>query len=199
MDLTIILGLLSTLVMGFLVIAVVTAIILYPCYVGVIKNKNSMLEAKSDIDVQFKKRYDLIPNVLTIAQKFMEHEKEIFTKITKLRTQAMSAPTGSAESMSCNAQLDTLFGQLKVSMENYPTLKSDATMVQAMQTYNEVEEHIAAARRFYNSALTQLNNSVQIFPSSLFRSCVADVLADAKYYECDEASKERIDAKDFLK
>ena len=80
MDIAILLSLLSTLVMGFLIVAVVAGIILYPCYVNVIKNKNSMLEAKSDIDVQFKKRYDLIPNVLTIAQKFMEHEKEIFEK-----------------------------------------------------------------------------------------------------------------------
>ena len=180
------------------IIAVVLAVILYPCYVNVIKARNSLLEAKSGIDVQFKKRYDLIPNILTIASKFMEHEKEIFTKITELRSQAMNSPAGSNEALECNAKLDGLLSQLKVSMENYPTLKSDATMLQAMQTYNEVEEHIAAARRFYNSALTQLNNAVMIFPSSLFKGCVADVLG-SKYYECEEVAKTSINAGDYLK
>ncbi len=185
-------------IIALLVVAVIAGIVLYSCYVNVIKARNGLLEAKSSIDVQFRKRYDLIPNVLTIASKFMEHEKEIFTQITELRTRAMNAPVGSNEALACNAQLDTLFSQFKVSMENYPTLKSDATMVQAMQTYNEVEEHIAAARRFYNSALTNLNNCVMIFPSSLFKGCVADVLG-SKYYECEETAKTSINAGDYLK
>lgn len=184
---------------GFLVVLlIVVTIILYNCYVRVIQARNSLLEAKSGIDVQFRKRYDLIPNVLTIASRFMEHEKEIFTKITELRTQAMNAPRGSNEALELNSKLDTALGQLRVSMENYPTLKSDATMVQAMQTYNEVEEHITAARRFYNSALTQLNNTVMIFPSSIFRNYAADVL-DSKYYEAEEVAKQSINAGDYLK
>ncbi|MCR4880800.1 MAG: LemA family protein [bacterium] len=185
--------------LGLVVVFVlIIAGILYNCYVRVIQARNSLLEAKSGIDVQFKKRYDLIPNILTIASKFMEHEKEIFTKITELRTQAMNAPAGSNQSLEINSQLDSVLGQLKVSMENYPTLKSDATMLQAMQTYNEVEEHIAAARRFYNSALTQLNNTVMIFPSSMFRNYAADVL-DSKYYEAAESEKVSINAGDYLK
>ncbi len=170
---------------------------LYSQYVNVIRNRNSLLEAKSDIDVQFKKRYDLIPNILAIAKRFMAHEEEIFTKITQLRTQAMSVPAGSEEALKLNTQIDSLVSQFKVSLENYPQLKSDATMVQSMQTYNEVEEHIAAARRFYNSALTQLKNSVMIFPSSLFKGCAADVL-DSQYYESEEVAKQPINAKDYL-
>ena len=180
------------------VLLIIVTITLYNCYVRVIQARNSLLEAKSGIDVQFRKRYDLIPNVLTIASRFMEHEKEIFTKITELRTQAMNAPRGSNEALELNSKLDSALGQLRVSMENYPTLKSDATMVQAMQTYNEVEEHIAAARRFYNSALTQLNNTVMIFPSSIFGNYAADVL-DSKYYEAEEAAKVSINAGDYLK
>ena len=180
------------------VISLIVVVVLYNCYVRVIQARNSLLEAKSGIDVQFRKRYDLIPNILTIASRFMEHEKEIFTKITELRSQAMNAPAGSNQSLEINSKLDSVLGQLKVSMENYPTLKSDATMVQAMQTYNEIEEHIAAARRFYNSALTQLNNTVMIFPSSMFRNYAADVL-DSKYYEAEEAAKVSINAGDYLK
>ena len=84
-------------------------------------------------------------------------------------------------------------------MENYPTLKSDATMTQAMKTYNEVEEHIAAARRFYNSALTQLRNYVMIFPTSLFKDLVKEEMQNS-YYEIEEAGQRNpVNASDYLK
>ncbi len=181
------------------IVIFVVAMILYSSYVKVIKSGNAVREAKSSIDVQFKKRYDLLPNILTIAQKFMTHEKEIFTKITELRSQALQTSAGSKESFECNKKLDSVLGQLKVSMENYPTLKSDATMTQAMKTYNEVEEHIAAARRFYNSALTQLRNYVMIFPSSLFKGYVQEEMQNA-YYEIEEAGqRSALNAADYLK
>ncbi|MDD3766500.1 MAG: LemA family protein [Eubacteriales bacterium] len=178
-----------------LFIGLIAIVILYSCYVSVIKNKNALLEAKSGIDVQFRKRYDLIPNILSIAKRFMEHEKTIFTDITELRSKAMNAAPGSDEQIKLNSQMDGLLSKLMVSVENYPQLKSDQTMIQAMKTYSEVEEHIAAARRFYNSALTQLRNSVMIFPSSLFASYAADVINSA-YYETDEEIRKPINAAD---
>ena len=172
---------------------------LYSCYVNVIKSGNAVREAKSSIDVQFKKRYDLLPNILTIAAKFMTHEKEVLTKITELRSQALQAPAGSQEAFACNKKLDGLLGQLKVAIENYPTLKSDATMMQAMKTYNEVEEHIAAARRFYNSAVTQLRNYVMIFPTSLFKGFVKEEM-QSTYYEIEDANQRNaVNASDYLK
>jgi len=182
-----------------LVLVLIAIFYLYSCYVKVIKSGNAVREAKSSIDVQFKKRYDLLPNILTIAAKFMTHEKEIFTKITELRSQALQAPAGSQEAFACNQKLDGLLGQLKVSMENYPTLKSDATMTQAMKTYNEVEEHIAAARRFYNSAVTQLRNYVMIFPTSLFKDLVKEEM-QSTYYEIEDAGqRSAVNASDYLK
>ena len=173
--------------------------VLYSSYVKVIKSGNAVREAKSSIDVQFRKRYDLLPNILTIASKFMTHEKEIFTKITELRSQALQTPAGSKESFECNKKLDSVLGQLKVSMENYPTLKSDATMVQAMKTYNEVEEHIAAARRFYNSAITQLRNYVMIFPTSLFKGYVQEEMQNSYYEIEDKNIANPVNAADYLK
>ena len=84
-----------------------------------------------------------------------------------------------------------------VRVEAYPDLKSDQTMVQAMQTYNEVEAQIAAARRFYNSAVTALNNSVQIFPGNIIAN-VARV-TEMPFYETDKAARAPIDASDYLK
>lgn len=170
---------------------------LYTVYTNVIKNKNTLLEALSGIDVQLKKRHDLVPNILKIAKKFMEHENELFEKITELRTQALNNHSGSKEKFAAESRLDSLMNRFMVNVENYPQLKSDATMVQAMTTYNEVEEHICAARRFYNSALTQLRNSVMIFPGSLFASLASDVLG-LSYFETDAASKEPIDADSHL-
>lgn len=179
------------------VVIVVPAMWLYGLYAGVIRNKNSVREALSGIDVQLKKRHDLVPNILTIAKKFMEHENEIFTKVTELRTKAMQAPSGSKERFEAEGMLDNLMGKLIVSVENYPQLKSDATMVQAMQTYNEVEEHISAARRFYNSALTQLRNSVMIFPGSLFAGLATEEM-QYSYFEAAETDRAAVDASAYL-
>ena len=179
------------------IIALIVISVLYNLYVTVVRNKNTALEALSGIDVQLRKRYDLIPNMLTIAKKFMEHETEIFQKITELRSQAMKASLGSKSKFEAEAQLDTQLRALMVNVENYPTLKSDATMVQAMKAYEEVEENISSARRFYNSALTQLRNSIQIFPGSLFRGCAGEV-ANYSYFETDAASKQPVNAGQFL-
>ena len=182
---------------AILVLALIVVMFLYSLYVSVVKNANMAREALSGIDVQLRKRYDLIPNVLTIAKKFMEHETELFEKIVMLRTQAHSCKSGSKEKFEAEAQLDTQMKSLMVNVENYPQLKSDETMLQAMRTYNEVEENISAARRFYNSALTQLRNSIQIFPGSLFASCAGDA-TEFSYFETDEASKAPIDASKYL-
>lgn len=181
----------------WIVVALVVCIYLYSLYVTVVKNKNTVLEALSGIDVQLRKRYDLIPNVLTIAKKFMEHENELFEKITALRSQAIDAKLGSKEKFQAENALDAQLKSLMVNVENYPTLKSDSMMVQAMNTYNEVEENISAARRFYNSALTQLKNSIQIFPGSLFASFAGETV-NLSYYEADSVSKEPVSAKQFL-
>ncbi len=172
----------------------------YSIYVSVVQKKNKVLEAFSSIDVQLKKRYDLIPNILTIANKFMEHEKGLLEEVTKLRTQAMSVPSNMdniGKKIELDSQIKGLMGQIMVAVENYPQLKSDQTMITAMQTYNEVEEHIAAARRFYNSAVLELNNAVEIFPSSIFA-----VLVGAKkqeFFQVEEAERKSINAADFLK
>lgn len=182
-----------------IIIVVVAAALfgLYFVYRSVIMAKNSVLEALSGIDVQLKKRHDLVPNILTIAKKFMEHENELFEKVTELRTQAMKAPSGSKAKFAAEGMLDNVMGKLMVSVENYPELKSNDTMVQAMRTYNEVEEHISAARRFYNSALTQVRNTVQIFPGSLFAGLASDVIGFS-YFEAAEADRAAVDASSYL-
>lgn len=185
-----------------LIIGVVTVtLILYVLYARIIKNKNKVYEALAGIDVQLKNRSNLIPNILEIAKKFMEHEKELISSVTELRTKTdkdydSNDTAAVKEHMAVASALDAQMGQLMISVEAYPDLKSDQTMQQAQLSYNEVETKIAAARRFYNSAVGQLNNSIEIFPGSfLAQYANASVMP---FYEADEASKAPIDASSIL-
>jgi len=133
--------------------------------------------ALSSIEIQLRKRYDLIPNVLSIAKEYMKHEKSTFDQITKLRTQAMNngdaeEPNAVAKLFADDAKLSGMMGNLVVSMEAYPELKSVESMKEAMNAYQGVESDIAAARRFYNSAVNELKNAVDIFPSSIIANAI---------------------------
>ncbi len=174
-------------------------LILYFLYASLIKKKNKVKEAMSGIDVQLKKRYDLIPNMLNMAKKFMEHEKGLMTEIVRLRTEAMKKSFNGSpkEMMDLDNLIDSKLKEFWVSVENYPDLKSNQTMVQAMQSFNEVEEHIAAARRFYNSSVNDLKNAVEIFPGNVL-ALMLGIKADMPFFEAESAAKDRIDAKEFF-
>ena len=182
-----------------LIIPVILALLYIP-YVTVIKNKNKVQEALSSIDVQLKRRYDLIPNILTIAQKFMDHERSLTEDVTKLRTQALENSKKNnniKEQFDIDKKISSVMGKLLVSVENYPQLKSDNTMTAAIDNYQDTEDHIAAARRFYNAAVLELNNSVEIFPTSLYATMMG--IKKMPFFEADEAERKPINASDYLK
>jgi len=182
----------------FLLIPVVVA---YIWYVTLVSKRNGALEALSGIDVQLKKRSNLIPNILKIAKKFLEHEKGIMEEITKLRTRAdanydKADPAAIKEHLAVAETLSSKMGGFMVQVEDYPDLKSDQTMLNAMESYNEVEAQIAAARRFYNSSVKALNTSVQIFPGNIIANMAS--IKEMPFYEADESSKAPVNASDFL-
>ena len=130
----------------------------------------------------------------------MQHEKSILEEVTQLRTKAVNmsdSQYNNSEKIKLDGQIKGLMGQIMVSFENYPELKADQTMIIAMQTYNEIEEHISAARRFYNSAVLELNNAVEIFPSSIFAALVG--ATKQNFYEIDERERQAVNASDYLK
>ena len=180
-----------------LIVVIVVIFGIYGIYVALIKKKNNVKEAASGIDVQLKKRYDLIPNMLKAAAKFMEHEKELFTQLTALREQAMSAQNYN-DKFKADNQLSNALHMFSVRAENYPQLKSDATMIAAQQSMAETEEHIAAARRFYNSAVKDYKNALEIFPSSLIAS-ILGLKDEYPFFEAEEAAKEAVDVNDYFK
>ena len=185
---------------AFLVLVFLVVCWIYCVYVGLIRKRNKAMEAFSSIDVQLKKRYDLVPNILTIAQRFMEHERGLMEEITKLRTQLKDLPANLENidrKIALDGQLADKMGQIIVAVENYPQLKSDQTMITAIQSYNEVEEHISAARRFYNSAANELKNAVEIFPSSLIARMINVKSVD--FFKITEKESQPINAANFLK
>lgn len=185
-----------------IVFAVIICLIGYWLYVRLIRRRNQALEALSSIDVQLRKRHDLIPNALKLANKFMSHERNLLDELTRLRTQAQQSYDASdadavAGHLNAEGGLQAGMRQLFAVAENYPELRSSETIVQAQQTFNEVEGHIAAARRFYNSAVTQLNNAVQIFPGSVIASLIN--IKAMPFFEIEDAAmRQPVDADDYL-
>ena len=138
-------------------------------YNNLIRRRNRVDQAYGTIDVQLTQRYDLIPKLVESVRQYMGHEKGLLEEITRLRTQAVASRTP-AERIGADNALSRAMGQLTVSMENYPQLRSSENFAQLQRSLNEVEEQLAAARRSYNAAATEYNDAVQTFPSSIVAS-----------------------------
>ncbi len=188
--------------MTFILVALMSLIIvLYAWYIVIVSRRNKALEALSSVDVQIMMRSELIPNILQIAKRFMEHELGLFQDITQLRTKvaAQYNPKDVAdvkEHLSAASALETKLNQLMIQVEAYPALKSDQTMLQAQTAYQNVEENIAAARRFYNSGVNSYNNSVQIFPGNLLARMIG--MEKMPFYVAEEQGKKAVNANEYL-
>ena len=170
-------------------LALVAALLGYGWYVSLIVRRNRAREALSSVDVQLRKRFDLIPNVLKLAQRYMDHEKGLLAEITAPRARVQEPysgqdPSAVAAHLDASRALEANLGRLFALAENYPDLKADGTIIRAQQTYEEVEGHISAARRFYNSAVGDLNNAVEIFPGSVIAGWAN--VRPMPFYELDE-------------
>lgn len=182
-------------------ISAVVLVTLYFWYVSIIARRNKVLEALSGIDAQLKNRYELIPNILTIAKKFMEHEGKIFSEVAKLRESLgqgydLKSPKDVKDHLVKSEKLSQVMGTFMARAESYPELKSSQNMLQAQQSYNEIEAQILAARRFYNSAVGSLRDSVQVFPGNILAKLAG--VKEMPFYEVDEASKASVNASNFL-
>lgn len=178
----------------------VVVLVFYVIYVTLIKKKNRLHESASGIDVQLKKRHDLIPNLLTMAAKYMQHERALMEEITRLRSEAMNVKFEEQpqKRMELENMLNSRLGDFKLSAENYPDMKSNQTMLNAMDSINEVEEHIAAARRFYNSNVKDMKDAIEIFPSSLVAKMIG-IKDSMPFFAAEEAAKKDISAADYFK
>lgn len=187
------------------ILLVLAAVILvggYVWYVSLITRRNEVREAMGSIDVQLRKRFDLLPNIVALAQKFMTHERELLEGLTALRSKvaepyAKDDPAAVAAHLEASRALEAGMMRFFAVAENYPELRSAETVTRAQETFEEVEGNIAAARRFYNSAVTRLNNAVEIFPGSIIAR-FANVQPFPFYEVEDAAAREPVDVNKLM-
>jgi len=135
-------------------------------YNALIKLKNRVDEAWSDIDVQLKRRYDLIPNLVETVKGYATHERELFEKVTQARSQAMQAGSPEAKGKAENALTGALKSLFAVA-ENYPQLKASDNFAKLQDELSDTENKIQAARRFYNGNVRDFNIKIQVFPNNM--------------------------------
>jgi LemA protein len=150
----------------FIVSGVILLTIGVVLYNNLVRRRNAVDQAFGTIEVQLTQRYDLIPKLVETVKQYMGHERSLLEEIVRLRSRAMAGGT-TAEKVQANNELTGALGRLNVQMENYPQLRASDNFVHLQRSLNEVEEQLAAARRSYNAAVTEYNNSVETFPGSL--------------------------------
>ena len=154
---------------ALIVVGVIVLILIF-WVIGIYNNlvalRNNRENAFANIEVQLKQRYDLIPNLVNTVKGYAEHEKGLLERITQARTAAMGA-TNLNDKIEAENALSSALAGLKVSVENYPDLKANQNFMQLQSELADIENKLAAVRRFFNSATKELNNSVQSFPNNL--------------------------------
>ncbi len=132
----------------------------------IIAKRNQVAQAFGSIEIYLKKRFDLIPNLIAMLNKYLSHEKETLLRITELRSSVDKAKSANDKIKASN-ELTQLMSGLNINVENYPELKADRQFATIEFELSDVEDQISAARRAYNAAVTSYNNTIQMFPASI--------------------------------
>lgn len=149
--------------------AVLTALYAVSIYNRLVRLRNTVKSAWSDIDVQLKKRYDLVPNLVETVEGYAGHEESIFRKVTEARSLGMSA-AGPDEAARAENMLRGTLKSLFAVAEAYPDLKANQNFLQLQGQLREIEDTIEAARRYYNAVVRDFNTLIEQFPSNLIAS-----------------------------
>ena len=173
---------------GILVVLGALAVFIIAIYNKLIRLKNTVKASWSDIDVQLKKRYDLVPNLIETVKGYASHEKNLFEKVTAARTGAMQASSLSQKARAENTFQETLKNLFAVA-EAYPDLKASTNFVQLQGQLNELEETIQNARRYFNAVVRDYNILIESFPSNLVASSFKFV--QEEFFELEAAEVER--------
>jgi LemA protein len=173
-----------TTIIVIIAVLVVAGLAMAVMYNGLVKLSQRSDEAWSDITVQLKRRYDLIPNLINTVKGYASHEKTVFEDVTKARTQALNAQ-GVKETAKAENQFSDTMKSLFAVAENYPDLKATENFQQLQAELTDTEDKIQAARRFYNSVVRDFNTKRKTFPTNIFANMLHFTL-DKIYFELDE-------------
>lgn len=178
--------------LAFIGIIVVIGIVLAMMYNGLVQLRVRSDSAWSDIDVQLKRRHDLIPNLVETVKGYAAHEKGTFENIAKFRSMAMQA-TGPADKAAAENQLTGALKSLFAIAENYPQLQASQEFTQLQNSLSQTEDSIQNARRYYNAVVRDLNTKIQSFPTNLIASTFG--FQQKQFFETAAADREPVAVK----
>lgn len=177
-------------------IVVLLAIVYFSLRNSLVAKKNQVENAFATIDVLLKKRCDLIPNLISSVQQYMQFEQKTLMDIARLRSQAVSGQLTGNERVQLENQISRALGNIMVAVEAYPDLKASANFQQLQGSLNEVEEQISAARRFYNAAVTDYNNAVEMVPTNAIASSMNYRVK--QLFEATEQERRNVDVRNLF-
>ncbi|EPR68098.1 LemA family protein [Cyclobacterium qasimii] len=173
-----------------IIVAVVIGLFLVSLYNKLVAYKNNRENAFADIDVQLKQRHDLIPQLVNSVKGYMDHEAGVLTRVTEARSKAINATTIDGK-IAAEQELGSALQGLQIQVEAYPDLKASANFLQLQNEISDVENKLAAARRYFNSATREFNVAVQSFPSNLIAGMFG--FHTEKMFDVGEVERERLD------
>lgn len=178
-----------------LAIVILLALILMGMYNALVRSKNRVDEAWSDIDVQLKRRHDLIPNLVETVKGYASHEQETLTKVINARNAAMNAQSSndSKEVLKAENNLGTALKSIFALAESYPDLKANQNFLELQRDLTDTEDKIMASRRFYNTNVRDFNTKLQVFPTNIFGRMLGFTAYD--FFEAAEEEKETVAVK----
>ncbi|NQT27976.1 MAG: LemA family protein [Candidatus Omnitrophica bacterium] len=182
--------------MGPIIIIAVVILIPVILYNSLVGKKNQVTNVFASIDTLLKKRYDLIPNLISTVKTYMEHERGTLTEITELRAKATSGQLSDDDKVDLDNKISKAIGGIMIAVENYPDLKANQNFLQLQGSLNEIEEQISAARRAYNASVTDYNNAIEMFPTNIMASVMSYKLK--KVFEIVEAQRKNVDVKSLF-
>jgi LemA protein len=177
--------------MGIILLIIIIVIIIgvIAMYNGLIRLKNRVDEAWSDIDVQLKRRHDLIPNLVNTVKGYAAHEKEVFEKVTEARANAINAGTAQAKGQAENMLSGALKSLFAVA-EAYPDLKANQNFLELQRELTDTEDKIMASRRFYNGNVRDFNTKIETFPTNIFAGMLNFTKRD--FFQAEEGERENV-------
>ncbi|HKK04507.1 MAG TPA: LemA family protein [Gammaproteobacteria bacterium] len=171
---------------AWIILALIVIFILFmiAMYNRLVALRNQVKNAWRQIDVQLKRRHDLIPNLVEVVKDYMSYEQETLRQVIEARNSAVNAQ-GPADTIAAEGVLSGALGKLFALMENYPDLKANQNVANLMEELSSTENKIAFARQFYNDSVMSLNNAVQSFPSNMVANMFR--FTEATYFEVPQA------------
>ena len=155
---------------ALIAIIVILLLALIWMYNSLIQKKNAIDNAFFSMDVMLKKRYDLIPQLVDTVKGYMQHERETLMKLTEMRQRLLTGNLTTNERVEIDNRINDALQTVFINFENYPQLKASYNFLHLQRSINETEEQLASSRRFYNAAVNDYHNAIEMFPTSLMAS-----------------------------